>query len=144
MVPSDKILENQYTKGNEFVDSTGKYYQGYYCVVLGSKYYTGKTYTVQSKELSKVTIVPKSTEPKSLPPQNGPIRYFLKKLNVFPASIKEVNEETFTTFKNNPLYQSAMIKMLNINNRVYTVIIDDESLNQAEAQMPGLKTFLSV
>jgi hypothetical protein len=64
MIPADKILENQYTKGNEYIDSTtGKYYQGYYCVVLGSKYYTGKTYTTQSKELSKVTIAPKSQTP---------------------------------------------------------------------------------
>lgn len=144
MVPSDKILENQYTKGNEFIDSTGKDYQGYYCVVAGNKYYTGKTYNIKSKILSPILITPQLPSPTSLPPQNTSTRYFLKKINEFPISIKEVDELTYNTYKISPLYQSAMIKMLNIDNRVYTVIIDDESLNQAEAQMPGLKTFLSV
>ena len=101
MIPADKILENQYTKGNEYVDSTGKYYQGYYCVVLGSKYYTGKTYTTQSRELSKITIAPKATNPTSLPPQNTSTRYFLKKTNVFPVSIKEVDEATYNIYKDN-------------------------------------------
>ena len=137
MVPVDKILENQYTRGNEYIDSTGKYYQGYYCVVLDSKYYTGKTYTAQSKELSKVTIAPKVTNPTSLPPQNTSTRYFLKKIKVFPISIKEVNEQTFNIYINDPLYQSvALIRG--------TVFKGSAELDQAEAKMPGLKTFLSV
>jgi hypothetical protein len=136
MIPADKILENQYTKGNEYIDSTGKYYQGYYCVVLGSKYYAGKTFTPQSKELSKVTIAPKATNPTSLPPQNTTTRYFLKKINVFPISIKEVNEQTYNTYINDPLYQSVILVR-------GTVFEGSPELDQAEAQMPGLKAFLS-
>jgi hypothetical protein len=137
MIPADKILESQYTRGNEYVDSTGKYYQGYYCVVLGSKYYAGKTYTAQSKELSKVVITPSPQTPTSLPPQNTSTRYFLKKINIFPISIKEVNEQTYNIYINDPLYQSvALVRG--------TVFEGSVELDKAEAQMPGLKTFLSV
>jgi hypothetical protein len=136
MIPADKVLENQYTRGNEYIDSTGKYYQGYYCVVLGSKYYTGKTYTVQSKELAKVIAAPKPQTPTSLPPQVGaPKRYFLKKTNVFPISIKEVDEQTYNNYSNDPLYQSVVVSR-------GTVFRGSTELDKAETQMPGLKTFL--
>ena len=136
MIPADKVLENQYTRGNEYIDSTGKYYQGYYCVVLDSKYYTGKTYTIQSKELSKVIAAPTPQTPTSLPPQVGaPKRYFLKKINVFPISIKEVDEQTYNNFTNDPLYQSVVISR-------GTVFRGSAELDKAETQMPGLKTFL--
>jgi hypothetical protein len=87
MIPADKILENQYTKGNEFTDSTGKDYQGYYCVVTGNKYYTGKTYNSNSKLLSPVILNPSLPLPISLPPQNTPTRYFLKKINYYGYSL---------------------------------------------------------
>ena len=136
MIPVDKVLENQYTQGNEYIDSTGKYYQGYYCVVLDSRYYTGKTYTIQSKELAKVIAAPKPQTPTSLPPQVGaPKRYFLKKINVFPISIKEVDEQTYNNFTNDPLYQSATLN-------AGTVFRGSAELDKAETQMPGLKTFL--
>jgi hypothetical protein len=136
MIPADKVLENQYTRGNEYIDSTGKYYQGYYCVVLDSKYYTGKTYTIQSKELSKVIATPTPPTPTSLPPQVGASkRYFLKKINVFPISIKEVDEQTYNNFTNDPLYQSVVISK-------GTVFRGSTELDKAETQMPGLKTFL--
>lgn len=137
MIPADKILENQYTRGNEYIDnSTGKYYQGYYCVVLDSKYYTGKTYNIQSKELLKVVATPAPQTPTSLPPQTGALkRYFLRKINVFPISIKEVNEQTYNNYNNDPLYQSAVLI-------AGTIFKGSAELDKAEAQMPGLKTFL--
>jgi hypothetical protein len=51
MIPADKILTNQYTQGNEYIfPKTGKYYQGYYCIVTNTKYYTGKTYIIIDNE----------------------------------------------------------------------------------------------
>jgi hypothetical protein len=130
MIPADKILPNQYTRGNEYVlVSTGEYYQGYYCVVTDTKYYTGKTYDNKSKELSKVTLISKKPLPTSLPPQSTSIRYFIKKINVFPTIIKEVSEQTYSSYKNDPFYQTI-------------AIVSDENLDRAEAQMPGIKTFL--
>jgi hypothetical protein len=130
MIPADKILTNQYTRGNEYVlVSTGKYYQGYYCVVTDTKYYTGKTYDNQSKELLKSVLIPKKPNPPSLPPQSTSIRYFIKKINVFPIIIKEVSEQTYSSYLNDPFYQTIAIG-------------SNENLDQAEVKMPGIKTFL--
>ena len=84
MIPADKILENQYTKGNEFVSlTTGKYYQGYYCIILDNKYYEGKTYNSQSKQLKKIDPISVASLPVSLPPQSTPTRYFIRKQYYF-------------------------------------------------------------
>jgi hypothetical protein len=130
MIPADKILTNQYTRGNEYIlVSTREYYQGYYCVVTDTKYYTGKTYDIRSKELLKVTLIPTQQKPTSLPPQSTSIRYFIKKINIFPIIIKEVSEQTYSSYLNDPFYQTIAIGT-------------DENLDRAEAQMPGIKTFL--
>jgi hypothetical protein len=130
MIPADKILSNQYTRGNEYILlSTREYYQGYYCIVADTKYYTEKTYNIQSKELLKVILVTKQPLPTSLPPQSTSIRYFIKKINIFPIIIKEVSEQTYSNYLNDPFYQTIAIGT-------------DENLDRAEAQMPGIKTFL--
>ena len=130
MIPADKILTNQYTRGNEYVSAkTGKYYTGYYCIVAEVKYYTGKTYIDQSEELLKNYLITPLSGPTSLPPQSTSIRYFIKKINVFPIIIKEVSEQTYSSYLNDPFYQTIAIGT-------------DENLDRAEAQMPGIKTFL--
>lgn len=138
MIPADKILENQYTKGNEFVSlTTGKYYQGYYCIILDNKYYEGKTYNSQSKQLKKVDPTPVASPPVSLPPQKTPTRYFLKKINIFPVVIKEVDEQTYNSLINNVYYQRATVE-------TEMVFRNSPELDKAERQMSGLKAFLSV
>ena len=132
MVPADKILENQYTKGNEFVSlTTGKYYQGYYCIILDNKYYEGKTYNSQSKQLKKIDPISVASLPVSLPPQSTPTRYFIRKTNISPITIKEVSENTYGNFINDPLYQ-------------ITYVGPNQSIDQANNQLPGLKVWLSV
>jgi hypothetical protein len=138
MVPADKILENQYTGGNEFVSlTTGKYYQGYYCIISGNKYYEGKTYNSQSKQLKKVDPTPVPATPVSLPPQTTPTRYFLKKINIFPVVIKEVDEQTYNSLINNVYYQRAIVES-------EMIFRNSPELDKAERQMSGLKAFLSV
>ena len=132
MIPADKILENQYTKGNEFVSlTTGKYYQGYYCIILDNKYYEGKTYNSQSKQLKKIDPISVASLPVSLPPQSTPTRYFIRKTNISPITIKEVSENTYGNFINDPLYQ-------------ITYVGPNQSIDQANNQLPGLKVWLSV
>jgi hypothetical protein len=139
MIPADKILENQYTRGNEFIDSTGKDYRGYYCIVTGNKYYTGKVYDNNSKPLSPVLITTPPAKPTSLPPQNTFTRYFLKKTNEFPMSIKEVDEPTYIAYKDNFFYQSVAVAVPGSDFGA-----SNKALDEAETQMPGLKIFLSV
>jgi len=134
MVPLDKIQQNQYTRGNEFV-LDGKYYQGYYCIVLENQYYTGKTYTQNSKKLTKVELPPLPSKITSLPPQYGLVRYFLKQINRQPIVIKEVDEKTYNEFLNNPFYEKVSLKTSDI-------YLDSVMVEEADKKMVGLKTFL--
>lgn len=137
MIPADKIIENQYTKGNEFVYiQTGKYYQGYYCIVSNSKYYTGKTYTSQSQELSKTQVNSDTTSITSLPPQQNSTRYFIKKTTQFPIIIKEVSKQTYDAYQTDPIYQTLSLVTFGSD------FDDTKTLEQAEMQMPGIKAFL--
>jgi hypothetical protein len=129
MIPADQILENQYTYGNEYRLSSGEYYKGYYCIVLNTQYYTGKTYSDDSKEIFKTSTNPLSKNPTSLPPQSTPVRYFVRKVNVFPITIKEVNEQTYVEYVHDPFYQTA-------------VISTPQDVAKADTQIPGLKSFL--
>jgi len=137
MIPADKILTNQYTRGNEYIlVSTREYYQGYYCIITDTKYYTGKTYTNQSKELTIPPVLPPLTTPISLPPQNTPIRYFIKKINVFPITIKEVSEQTYDIYLSDPFYQTLILPPFGSDFEF------SRALDRAETQMPGIKAFL--
>ena len=129
MIPADKILENQYTYGNDYTFQNGNYYKGYYCIITDTKYYTGKTYNDQSKELFKVQTSQPTQNPTSLPPQNTSVRYFIRKTNILPITIKEVNEDTYSACLNNPFYQT-------------TFIGNNQTIDQANTQLPGLKIWL--
>ena len=72
-----------------------------------------------------------------MPPQGNSIRYFIKKINQFPIIIKEINEQTYNNYKNNPFYQSIAVKLPASDFK-----IDTKELDQADKQMPGLKAFL--
>ena len=139
MVPSNNILNNQYTRGGEFYyKSTGNLYQGYYCVVQDNKYYTGKTYTKISKELIKIPPVnPTGSVPTSISPTKNVsgTRYFIRKVNVFPIAIKEVSKETYDQTID-PFYNKLSIN----GSQIYS---GSKLLDEAEKKMPGLKLFLN-
>lgn len=138
VIPSNNILNDQYTRGGEFYfKSTGNSYQGFYCVIQDNKYYTGKTYTKLSKELVKIPPVnPTGSIPTSVPPTKNVdnIRYFVRKVNVFPIAIKEVSKETYDKTID-LFYNKLSIKGMD----VYS---GSKMLDEAEKKMPGLKAFL--
>lgn len=137
MVPANQILPKQYTRGGEFaIASTGADYKGFYCVVLGSKFYTGETYTRASQELVKRQSVSEQ-KLNYLPPQETIVRYFISKEKQIPIVIKEVNKQTYDLYRNNNLY----IKVSLLSNTIYSGSPEVEAANK---QMPGLKAFLSV
>mgnify|MGYP003345914726 CR=1 FL=1 len=65
---------------------------------------------------------------------NGPVivRYFVKKINVFPIIIREVDRLAFQRLTNDPLYQTLSVSSVDINNRI----------DELDKTMPGLKAFL--
>jgi len=158
-VPANLIKTN-YTAGKEYMYLTSyKEYQGYY-YEMNNKFWVGKTYNSNSKELVKIELKNINTllaqastyvyglvsgikssqlsSPKfnSLPKTDldtdteGDETYYTKKLNVNPTIIKQINKETFDKLKQDPFYQVISLKP------------DRSNLDQADKQMPGLKSFL--
>lgn len=157
-VPKNKIKTGKYTSGNEFVELlTNKSYQGYYYEMNG-KFYIGKEFNANAVELvrvqqqnqlyngsqnlalfsfisgiaSQALLFPKVTSVQpNIEGNPTPIRYFSQQVNVNPITIKEINKETYEALQGNALYKT-------------TLIGPEQSIDQAEKQMPGLKAFLSV
>ena len=172
-VPKNIIQTGKYTSGNEFVEEkTNKPYQGHYYELNGSLY-TGIEYSIDaikiikkqdqnqlynssntalfslvsgitSQQLSTPSINSISNSKRdNLPPINQSAsptpptstQFFIQKINVNPIIIKEVDEKSYISVRGNPLYKTTFIG-------TYNNI--DQTIAQAEAQIPGLKTFLSV
>ena len=158
-VPANLIKTN-YTAGKEYMYlSSYKEYQGYY-YEMNNKFWVGKTYNSNSKELVKIELKNINTllaqastyvyglvsgikssqlsSPRfiSIPKVDldidteGDETYYAKKLNVNPTIIKQINKETFDELKQDPFYQVISLKP------------DRSNLDQADKQMPGLKSFL--
>jgi hypothetical protein len=65
--PSNIILSNQYTAGNEYIYAESRQsYQGYY-YELNSKFFVGKTFNSSSPELIKVNSAAATNPLKSNP-----------------------------------------------------------------------------
>jgi hypothetical protein len=165
-VPKNIIQTGKYTSGGEFVEEkTNKPYQGYY-YELNGLLYTGKEYSIDaikiikkqnqnqlynssntaifslvsgitSQQLSTPSINSINNNPIgiSFTPLNKNPQFFVQKINVNPIIIKEVDEKSYISVRGNLLYKTTFIG-------IYNGV--DQNLDQAEKQMPGLKTFLSV
>lgn len=158
-IPSN-IIEIKYTPGKEFVFSLNyKFYQGYY-YELNGKTFAGKEFNANAPELIKSnsnsvnTLLTDSktyiygfiskikssqlSSPKfnSFPKTDldtdteGDETYYTKKLNINPTMIKQISKETFDKLKQDPFHQVISLKP------------DRSDLDQADKQMPGLKSFV--
>lgn len=156
-IPQNKIIVKYTSSGEYVVKNTNKKYKGYYYELNGTTY-AGKEYNDKNPILIKITAenynnllsniktalyglisnvnIPKT--PKIISAYSDPasesIRYFIKKINISPILIKEVNKDTFTSFKTNPIYQT-----LEVN---YRPNLPESVLNELNKKMPGIKDFL--
>ncbi len=154
-IPKNKIQTGKYTSGGEFYtkDQQVSYKGPYY--ILNDSYYAGKEYsdkapeiikieqantmlfnpslaifsvisgvTSQALQSPKVTSIQSNTESNSIPE-----RYFSSQVNIKPTTIKEISKDTYDSLQGNALYQT-------------TFIGPTQSIDQAEKQLPGLKSFL--
>ena len=157
-IPSNLIQYN-YTSGNEFVNpDTNVPYQGYYYEVNGiyftvnrfnasapkiikkeneNKYlndpkiatYAKLTgFTSQNSSEPNITSLPQTNPEGTRIEENIP-RFFAQKINSNPIVIKEIDEKTYNSLQNSPFY-------------ITTYVSYNQSLTQANNQMPGLRTFL--
>jgi len=154
-VPKNKIKTGKYTSGGEFVELlSNKSYQGYY-FGLNNKFYIGREYSSDAIELVRVqqqnqlysqgqstalfsflsgitSQVLSSPRVPGIPPQlndTNTTRYFSQQINVKPIIIKEITKEVYDSLQENPLYKT-------------TFVGPSQDINQAEKQIPGLKSFL--
>ena len=160
-IPSNKIVTGKYTSGGELVDAkTNAPYQGYY-YELNKSLYAGKEFNNNAPELVKIEnanklynryatalysaisgvtsqllqqpkLVGVNTSSNTVNSKN-PTKFFTKKTNVQPIIIKEVDENTYESLQNNPIYQTTYVGTYNGKS---------QTLDQAEKQIQGIKTFL--
>ena len=156
-VPKNIIQVGKYTSGGEFVEElSNKPYQGYYYELNGSLY-TGKEYSVDAIKIIKKQAQNQlynststamfsfmsgiTSQQLSIPLINSvsinttSTRFFAQKINVNPIIIKEIDEKSYTSLQGTSLYKTTFVGNYNGVN---------QNVDQAEAQIPGLKTFLSV
>jgi hypothetical protein len=157
-IPQNQVVQSKYTAGKEYIiESTYREYQGYYYEFNG-KIFAGKELNVDAPillpipknnnniginslltsaatyiygKISKNKLT--NNKPSSHVYQyNSEIRYF--SYQTINKLIKEVNEETFNTFKSNPLY-----KVISLS---FKKDFDPKELDDAEKTIPGIKEFL--
>jgi len=154
--PKNQVVTSKYTSGGEYVtDKEYKNYQGYY-YELNNKVYVGKEFNAtasillkaNSPDVNKLITNPLTSIYGAISgvklPQNNissipftgeeKMRYFIKKMNVNPISIKEVNKTNFDQIKSDPLYQTLEVD--------FKYSMTDAELNNLDKQMPGIKAYL--
>ena len=162
-IPKSRIVENQYTNGTgigknlalRFVSSKTPYI-GFYNIVNGNKYSTGKTFTENSKALEKYNLLATATSAASKVAALGSVplvagalqkvqsltqgqgasasstRYFYKDLSSSDILIKEVDKGAYDKLTGQPTG----------NYQVISYNPDTQSLPDVDKQMPGLAAFL--
>ena len=148
-IPKSRIVENQYTNGTGFgknvllrFPDTKKPYIGFYTVINGNKYYSGKEYIESSQLLEQYTlpINPSAVASAGSIPLNsllsnansGGPRYFYKDLTSPDNSIKEIDKKAYDQLSGK---LSNTYQVLPYNSNTQT-------LPEANQQMPGLAAFL--
>lgn len=162
-IPQNQTVTSKYTAGKEYMFvQTYREYIGYY-YELNGKLFAGKEFNLKAPELMKINsdkVNKLLTNPATFVygkisstkiPDKKPIsyqfqktdpniqyinRYFIQNIiNVNPILIKEINEENYKQMQSNPLYKTIVIKW-------DTIFNNDVVIEQAEKQMPGIKSFL--
>ncbi len=156
------IAKVNYTTGEKYLDSNFNPYVGYYCEIKG-KIYPGKVYTGKSKQLILASSLVKDNkisgihfnqedtwhdhleieDPLKLKKEYV-FRYFVKYIHTIPIYIKEVNIDTYNSVKNNPLYQTLMLKFTISDLGIFpnNGVFNKEEVEQADKIMHGIKLYL--
>jgi hypothetical protein len=149
-IPKNRIKENQYTNGTGIGNNLSLRftvskvpYVGFYNIVNGNKYFTGKVYDTNSKPLEKYNII--KTLPSAIAAAGSiatganlntsirNIRYFYKDLTSSNINIKEINQSSFNQLSGN---SSMIYQVISYNSNT-------QDLVEVNKQMPGLLTFLT-
>jgi len=139
------LVKVKYTMGEKYVDSNFNPYTGYYCELRG-KAYPGKVYTGTTKPLKLISSLVKNDKINGIAfniestynsTKEYVLRYFIKYIHTIPIYIKEINADTYNSVKDNPLYQTSVLKFtisdLGANNGFF----NNEEVEQADKKCLG-------
>ena len=165
--PKSEIADVKYTSGNEFViKKTGLYYTGDYYATNDGKYFTGKEYTISTRELVKpflsspLNVIKTGYSfyyavPTDKDYENGYFtRYVIKRVNSGLETITEVDQKEYERAKKDPLYSTDSFTwkitgpvyddLTDKNNPVYGVLtLNQKKLEAVEKNVPGAKNYFS-
>jgi hypothetical protein len=151
-IPKSRIQESLYTNGTGIGKNIAlRYisnkvpYIGFYNIVNGNKYSTGKTFDDKSKLLETYNLaatasstvaaagsIPTLKNPLVNSITSSPIRYFYKNLGTTDISIKEIDKNAYNQLTN----------QLSSNYQVISYNSTTQTLEEVNKQMPGLAAFL--
>lgn len=149
-IPKSRIQESLYTNGTGVgVNIALRYvnnkvpYIGFYNIVNGNKYSTGKTFDENSKPLETYDISSTAASTiaaaGSIPTMRNSLisststRYFYKDLGTTNISINEINKDSYNQLANK----------LSSNYQVISYNPNTQTLEEVNNQMPGLSAFLA-
>jgi hypothetical protein len=144
------LVKVKYTRGEKYVDSNFIPYVGYYCELRG-KAYPGKVYTGVAKPLKLISSLVKNNKVNGIAfniastydsVEDHVLRYFIKYIHTVPVYIKEINADTYNSVKNNPLYQTTVLKFTISDRGANNGFFNMDEVEQADKKMPGVKLFL--
>jgi len=162
-IPQNQIIKSQYTAGGEYMfANTQNEYQGYYYELNGKKF-AGKEFNINNPEIIRINPnnynkllgnastyvygtlsrikISGTDRIFSLPVNNSnatlntKVDFYCCKINQNPLIIKAINEETYISLQKNTLYKTTYVGTYN---NIY------QSLEDAEKQIPGMISFLSL
>jgi hypothetical protein len=149
--PKSEITSNLYTSTGEFIyKETHQTYRGPYYATTDGKYYTGKDYSPQAREIVKLTIKDRGNlskitgqyypTPTEKDYEAGYIyRYFSKRVNGDVYSIRELSKEDSKRLEQNPLYLVKEIKW-----KISGDGSDNKNvINSLKKEIPGVENFLT-
>lgn len=146
MISGNKIIENLFTKGGEYVINDLKSnfndikdtFVGYYNILFNGKTYTGKTYTNESVELIPVGDLVKSIEDYKSPTANREqVKYFIQDDSIADQKkFKEIEALEFNNIATRPLQERANIKLIRATPEDL-----DENIDKLDLLYPGFAAY---
>jgi hypothetical protein len=146
MISSNKIIENLFTKGGEYVinDLKNNYndlkdtFIGFYNILFNGKKYTGKTYTSDSKELIPLSDITRSIENyDSFSNDKDLVKYFIEDDSISDQKkFKQIGALEFNNIASRPLDERRNLKLIQATNQDLV-----ENMEKLDKSYPGFAVY---
>jgi hypothetical protein len=146
MISGNKIIENLFTNGGEYVinDLKNNYndvkdtFIGFYNILFNGKKYTGKTYTLDSKELMPLSDITRSIENyDSFSNDKDLVKYFIEDDSISDQKkFKQIGALEFNNIASRPLDERRNLKLIQATNQDLV-----ENMEKLDKSYPGFAVY---